>query len=375
MHIVKPQNNQLAYKLFVLDGIFFEILDIWDDKKEYLVKFIDRKNEVPLIYECKLKKGMWAKAGKRYLSDYFIEIWDGNELKKSIDVCKEFEGKRVFISFDSKSLGDSISWISSCLEFKKKYKCEVIVSTFLNFLFEKAYPELKFVGRGVRVENIVGMFELGWFYDKHREPILPSLIPLGAAATNILNLPYVEIPPKLYFEDKGRPYQEEYITISTISTSQLKHWYYWQDLINYLNSIGYKVVEVSKDPPKYDNCEYLEDISLQNTMNVIHHSKLFIGLSSGLSWLSWGIGKHVVMISNFTEKDHEFTINCTRIIDESICHGCWNNPKFKFDKGNWNYCPEHEDTPRHFECHKLISFEKVKNEVDQVLSKVLTTNP
>ncbi|MFN9951816.1 MAG: hypothetical protein ACK55I_01860, partial [bacterium] len=110
------------------------------------------------------------------------------------------------------------------------------VSTFLNFLFEKAYPELKFVGRGVRVENIVGMFELGWFYDKHREPILPSLIPLGAAATNILNLPYVEIPPRLYFEDKGRPYQEEYITISTISTSQLKHWYYWQDLINYLNS-------------------------------------------------------------------------------------------------------------------------------------------
>ena len=88
MHIVKPQNNQLAYKLFVLDGIFFEILDIWDHKKEYLVKFIDRKNEVPLIYECKLKKGMWAKSGKRYLSDYFIEIWDGKELKKSIDVCK-----------------------------------------------------------------------------------------------------------------------------------------------------------------------------------------------------------------------------------------------------------------------------------------------
>ena len=374
MRIVKPQDSTLVYKLFLIDGIYFEIIDIWEDK-EYTVKFIDRKSITPVIYESKLKRGMWAKANRRYLSDYFIEIWDGDTLKESIDVCKELEGKRVFISFDSKSLGDTIAWISSCLEFKNKYKCEVIVSTFLNFLFDKMYPELKFVGRGIRVDNIVAMFELGWFYDKNREPILPSLIPLPQSATNILNLDFKEIQPKIYFEDKGRPYEDKYITISTISTAQLKHWYYWQELINHLTSLGYKVVEISKDPPKYENCLHLDDTSLQNTMNVIHHSDLFIGLSSGLSWLSWGIGKHVVMISNFTSKDHEFTSNCTRITDESICHGCWNKPQFKFDKGNWNYCPEHEDTPRHFECHKLISFERVKNIVDGLLFKVLPTNP
>lgn len=373
MRIVTQNDSTLAYKLYMIDGIYFEILDIWKDK-EYKVKFIDRKSPKQVIYESNMKRGMWAKANRKYLSDYFIEIWDGDKLMESIDVCKEFEGKRVFISFESKSLGDSISWIAQCLEFKKKYKCEVIVSTFLNFLFEKMYPELKFVGRGVRVDNIIAMIELGWFYDSTKEPILPSLVPLSQAATNILNLEYREIKPMIYFEDKGRPYDQKYITISTISTAQLKHWYYWQETIDYLVSLGYKVVEVSKDPPKYNNCEYLTDTTLQNTMNVIHHSDLFLGLSSGLSWLSWGIGKHVVMISNFTSKDHEFTTNCTRIVDESICHGCWNNPMFKFDKGNWNYCPEHEDTPRHFECHKLISFDRVKNEIDRLLV-MLPTNP
>jgi autotransporter strand-loop-strand O-heptosyltransferase len=71
------------------------------------------------------------------------------------------------------------------------------------------------------------------------------------------------------------------------------------------------------------------------------------------------------MISNFTEEDHEFTSNTTRITNKSVCNGCWNNPMFKFDKGDWNWCPEHKDTPRQFECHKSITpqmvMEKIKN--------------
>jgi len=66
-----------------------------------------------------------------------------------------------------------------------------------------------------------------------------------------------------------------------------------------------------------------------------------------------------VMISNFTTPDHEFQSNCIRIVNKDVCNGCWNNPVFKFNKGDWNWCPEHEDTPRHFECHKSISMETV----------------
>ena len=60
-----------------------------------------------------------------------------------------------------------------------------------------------------------------------------------------------------------------------------------------------------------------------------------------------------------------FVSDCIRVYDETICHGCWNDPKFRFDKGNWKYCPEHEDTPRHFECHKLIKSDRVIKLIQQ----------
>jgi autotransporter strand-loop-strand O-heptosyltransferase len=148
----------------------------------------------------------------------------------------------------------------------------------------------------------------------------------------------------------------------------LKYWKkeYWQTLIDYLNDNGYKVVEISKDATDLKNLEPMHDKSLQNTMNFIYHSSFFIGLSSGLSWLSWAMNKKVIMIANFTRFDHEFQSGCVRITDESVCHGCWNNPKFKFDKGNWNYCPEHEDTPRQFECHNNIKPERIISEINKL---------
>jgi ADP-heptose:LPS heptosyltransferase len=41
-------------------------------------------------------------------------------------------------------------------------------------------------------------------------------------------------------------------------------------------------------------------------MSCISNSEFFIGLSSGLSWLAWTLNKEVIMISNFTEENHEF---------------------------------------------------------------------
>ena len=122
-----------------------------------------------------------------------------------------------------------------------------------------------------------------------------------------------------------------------------------------------------KDATTLKNIITPEDKSFENVMNILHHADLFIGLSSGISWLNWALGKRSVMISNFTDKDHEFKINCTRIINESVCHGCWNNPIFKFNKGDWNWCPEHEDTPRQFECHKTISALNVFNKINNLL--------
>ena len=337
-----------------------------DTEDEYDVEIYDGMEN--LLYSTKLKNNMFCSLNRQYFNGITYKILlDGKVIKEE---SITFKDKKVFISFDSASLGDTISWVVYCEEFRKKHQCEVVISTFYNFLFEENYPNLKFVTPGSVVNNIHGMFLIGWFYDYSKEPEYPAGIPLQKTATNILGLPYKEMKTNVYFQPKNRLFDEPYICIATNSTAGCKEWNNpngWEDLSSYLIDLGYRVVNISKDGHKINGVTKLKDQSLENTMNTIYHSEFVIGLSSGLSWLSWGLGKHVVMISNFTEPDHEFTENCTRIINSSVCNGCWNNPMFKFDKGDWNWCPEHKGTERQFECHKSITPEMVINQIKHLL--------
>jgi autotransporter strand-loop-strand O-heptosyltransferase len=358
-------HKKLKFNYHFVTNPYFELLGTENDKK-YTIEYIEPNGNV--LYRNIISTNNWVKLNRQYFTDYTIKLSENGHVVFMEKLS--FENKRVFISFESHSLGDTIAWIPYCLEFKNKHNCHVIVSCKWSEFFADVYPEIEFVPLGSIVNNIQGMFNLGWFWDKDKEPELCNTIPLQKSATNILGLNFEEIRPRIKFEPKERPYHEKYICIATHSTSGLKYWNYpngWQKLVDILNSGGYKVVSISKENSGLNNVLELEDTSIENTMNVIHHSEFFIGLSSGLSWLSWALGKHVVMISNFTEQNHEFTSNTTRITNKSVCHGCWNNPMFKFDKGDWNWCPEHKDTPRQFECHKSITPQMVINQIQHLL--------
>jgi len=342
---------------------FFEVLG--DPDISLNVKFFDDRNN--LIYNQDIKSNHWVRLNRTYFTKWKTELWHNEKLIYSNNFS--CENKRVYIAIDSKSLGDNVAWIPYCLEFKKKHNCEVIVSTFWNSLFEKTYPELKFVLPGTEVTNLYAMYVLGWFYDDNKEPELCNTVPLQKAATNILGLDYKEIKPNLYFEIKAKPFINRYVTIATSSTAGCKLWNNkdWQELINYLCEIGYIVVNVSKEESNFKNVIKIKDKPIDQIMNIIHHSEFFIGLGSGLSWLSWGLGKHVVMISNFSKSDHEFQSNCTRISNTNVCNGCWNMSEFKFDKGDWNWCPLHKNTERQFECQRSITSEMVINQIKELI--------
>ena len=96
----------------------------------------------------------------------------------------------------------------------------------------------------------------------------------------------------------------------------------------------------------------------------MHNCEFFIGLGSGLSWLAWGVGKDVVLISGFSNEQTEF-YTPYRVINKSVCNSCWN--RHKFDPSNWNWCPDHEGTEREFECSKQITFEMVKEQIDKLI--------
>ena len=356
-------NSGIKITQYFVNQPFLEITG--DSDSTFEIKFFDEHGVCH--YNNKTKSNHWFKLNREYFTKWNTKVWEEGTL--IYDDTLDYKGKKVFIAFDSASLGDTIAWIPYVLEFKKKHECDVVVSTHKNFLFEKVYPELEFVKPGSTVNGIHGMYVIGWFYDTNKEPTLPNTIPLQQSATNILGLDYTEIQPRIDYKVGKRPYEGKYVTIATNSTAGCKFWTKegWQSLIDHLHSLGYKVINVSKEKNPFKNAKQISDTSMENTMNVIHHSEFFIGLSSGLSWLAWGMGKHVVMISNFTEPDHEFTSNCTRVINLSVCNGCWNSPIYKFNKGNFNWCPVNEGTSRQFECHTSITSDMVIKQIQHLL--------
>jgi autotransporter strand-loop-strand O-heptosyltransferase len=341
-----------------VDNPYLEILGSSDSK--YRVDFYDGDGIVQ--YENVIKSNHWVKVNRQYFTNWTVKVydWDTNELIYANFL--HLNNKRVYIAFESKSLGDTIAWIPYVEEFRKKHQCHVVCSTFWNRLFD--YPEIEFVEPGTVVDNLYALYRIGYFDHPDKLPVKPMTLSLQNVAAAILGLDHIEIVPKLGYKPKV-PTTDVYVTIATNSTSGCKFWTKegWQALINWLSHQGYKVYNVSAEPNPFDNCTQITTPSLESKMDWIEHSEFFIGLSSGLSWVAWALNKPVVMISNFTEDWSEF--KCHRITKKDVCHGCWNNPNFSFDPGDYNWCPIHKGTNRQFECHTSITAEMVIDYIER----------
>jgi autotransporter strand-loop-strand O-heptosyltransferase len=332
-----------------------------ESDSDFDVRFYD-ENDV-CHYQNTIKSNSWVRLNRQYYTKWKTYVYqDGQLIYENI---LDLHGKIVFIAFESKSLGDTMAWIGYCEEFRKKHQCKVIVSTFWNKILD--YPELELVEPGSSV-SCYAMYKIGWFYDSNREPVLCNTIPLQKAASNILGLDFEEVRPRLKY-NMGTNQYGKYVTIATNSTSGLKFWLrsYWQEVIDFLVESGYNVINTSKERNPFNNCYQLKDTSIENTISVIHHSEKFIGLSSGISWLAFGLGKKIIMIAGFTDINHEF--ECIRPYNTNVCHGCWNKPNIKFDAGDWSFCPNHKGTDRQFECQNSITPKMVIDEIKKAGSQ------
>jgi autotransporter strand-loop-strand O-heptosyltransferase len=346
---VPIRKQQVSITQHFVNQPFLEIKG--NSESDFLVQFLDEKGSI--YYQNTIKANHWVRLNRQWYTKWRTKVFEGKDLIYNSTL--DLEGKKVFIAIDSKSLGDSLAWIPYVEEFRNKHNCTVVCSTFWNKILD--YPEIEFVEPGTMI-GCYAMYTLGWHWNEDKEPTLCNTIPLQQSASNILGLDYVELKPRLKY-DIGENKYGKYVTIATNSTAGLKFWTKsaWAKVINHLHEIGYKVINTSKERNPFENCYQLEDTSIENTMSVIHHSEYMVGLSSGLSWLAFGLGKKVVMISAFTEADHEF--DCIRPRNNNVCTNCWNDPKIKFDAGDFNFCPHHKGTERMFECHTSITPEMV----------------
>ena len=284
--------------------------------------------------------------------------------------------KKVLIELCSSSLGDSVAWTPYAEQYRQENNCEVYLFTYKNDLYRNSYPDITFIDD---MEDVKGMdfddkFRIGWFdntpdWVKNQEE--------QRAGSYYLGLDHKELKPKIDIKNKDKVIEGKYVCISVQSTSQCKYWNNpdgWDKVIEYLNSKGYKVVCIDRHETYGGRDKYNKvpsgainktgDFDLQERITDLHHCEFFIGLGSGLSWLAWGVGKDVVLISGFSNEQTEF-YTPYRVINKSVCNSCWN--RHKFDPSNWNWCPDHEGTEREFECSKQITFEMVKEQIDKLI--------
>ena len=348
----KKENKVIINYLY---GPRVEVLG--DEKKEYFVEFINGDND-KVIHSQTITNNMWTACSKKYYIPWIIKI--NGEIVDRFTL----ENKTVLISFETKAVGDTLAWAPYAIELMNQKKCKVILSTFHNEWFEGSndYKDISFIKPGKSV-NCDVVYRLGWFKDDNQTwrkfdnyPTQINLIPLQQTATDILGLKYKEINYRLNFTPKARPIKKKYVVFGPQSTAGCKEWVFenWVTLSKMLKELGYEVVILSLKKYNIDGVihNYTKDWS--EVMNILFHADFFVGLSSGLSWMNWALGKKTVMIAGFSENNHEFSYNMTRV-SNNLCIKCWNDPVLTFDPGDWDWCPVYKGTERQHICQKSIT--------------------
>jgi autotransporter strand-loop-strand O-heptosyltransferase len=363
-------DNQIIHNF--VDGAFLEIRG--NLNRKYNVSFFDNSDGT-LIYGTESVTNTWSKTNRKWFTDWKLKVDSDNG---SIEYTFDLKDKRVFIVFESSSLGDTLAWMPYVEEFRKKHNCKVILSTFHNYLFESEYAEIEFVNPGSSVENIYALYRVGVFYsedgvDFNRHKTDFTKLSLQEIACDILGLDYAEIRPRIkHIEPMSS--DKPYICIANHSTAQSKYWNNptgWQELVDYVKSLGYDVYLLSREEDGYMGNKNPKGVikvdgkSLEEIGSILLGSQGFIGLGSGLSWLSWALQVPTILISGFSEPYQEMK-DVYRIINEDVCHGCF--ARHIFDRGDWNWCPDHKGTERQFECTKSITFQMVKPKIDKMLN-------
>ena len=354
-------------------GPFVEITGNVDE--EYVVQFIDKTTN-QIRFETTIGNNNWAKSNIEYCIDWKVRVLRDEDVFYEHDFNPN--GKRVFISMGSKALGDTLAWFPYFEEFRKKHNCEVIVSTFHNHMFEEQYPQFEFVKPGSTVPNLYAMYDVGLFYNEDgsvnglKNPNDFKTQTMQKMGSDILGLEYKEVRPLLPKSNVVK--DDKLITIAIHGTAQSKYWNNptgWQDVVDWLNNKGYTVKLLSNEGDNYMGNIHPTGIiqhpsgPLEDVMDEMRKSKAFIGIGSGLSWLSWALNTKTVLISGFSYDWAEMS-DCVRITPpKDKCGGCFN--RLKLDAGDWNWCPDHKGTNRQFECTKGISSEMVINELEKFL--------
>jgi autotransporter strand-loop-strand O-heptosyltransferase len=328
-----------------------------------------------ILFETELKAGR-INSTKRYFVRFRLEIWQNGESLLVHDYSAK--DRDVLIQFPVGTLGDPMGWFPYAVRFQERHGCKLTcaLGDKLIALLRDSNPKITFLTHDeVKPERYYATYSMGLFFDDKDNIFQPCdfrHVGLHRTAGYILSVDPTEVPPRISLGDDSRPIAEPYVCIAVQSTTQCKYWNNpngWREIIAFLKQAGYRVICIDQKPTHGTGLiwnhipngaeDETGDRLLQERARWLKHAEFFVGLSSGLSWLAWAAGIPVVLISGFTHPTNEFETPY-RVINYHACNSCWNDVRVRFDHKDFLWCPRHKDTPRQFECTRLITADHVK---------------
>jgi autotransporter strand-loop-strand O-heptosyltransferase len=336
------------------------------------------------LYDSTLAGGMVMSAKKWFFRSR-VEVFDDG--KPVLDHTFDARGRDVLIRFHIGTLGDTIAWFPYAAAFAALHGCRLTccMSALIIPLFRNAYPHIRFVTPAEAGDRpYYATYKMMMFLgdrDRQWNTCDGRTLSLQDNAAYLLGIPPGERRPILSLPDDRRPIAEPYACIAIQATGQAKYWNNpdgWNQTIAFLKGLGLRVFCIDQKPvTAHDGVRNVMpsaaedstgDRPLVERARWLRHATLFVGLSSGLSWLAWAAGTPVVMISGFTHPTNEFATPY-RIINWHTCNSCWNDDTAPFEAGDrrdFLWCPRHRDTPRMFECSRLITAHQVIGTIKRV---------
>lgn len=265
------------------------------------------------------------------------------------------------VRFESDALGDNIAWLPYLEQYERENNVIVHANCYYQDLFGDVYPERYFQ----KIDSKDCDIKIG---------ISDRELPLQKVACDCLGLQFKETRPRFNFSKLVKS-EGKTITFSEFGSNHSRSWnnpYGWTQVIRYINSISYKPVAVSFESTDLTDIVDFTGRDLISVCNVIYSSDLYVGVSSGLAWLSWILNVPVVMIGGVTLPYFEFQEGNRRIsalnFNNNICVGCYNNNSVSIE---WDdkWCPFYKNTIREHECTYSISSSVVINAIKSALKK------
>ncbi len=339
---------------------------------------------VTLIGNCLEKKPKFeCNPSLPQVFEKLSSIWY-SESPKSDKVKSQVEKKnfnKTLVEIVSNSIGDNIGALAVIEKFRIENNKQVTVLTDFPHLFQNSYPEIKILKKSEN-DFSFSTLEKNWtlngeIYSEKITTTYKFDQPLIDGYAKDFGIESKGVTLKVDGAKKERPIKNKYVCIGVHSTCQAKYWNHpgaWDILCKMLRKKGLTPVCVEKDflfgiqghfNEVPHNAVKKIGLPFDDVINHIQHAEMFIGLSSGLSWIAQGLGKPTVIISNVTSKDNEYIDDKTlRIYEESVCHGCFH--KHQFNPGDWLWCPVYrDDEHRRFICTKAITPESVMEKIEK----------